>query len=87
MIYQYQHLWLGQQRGVLTPQVKQDRITLCWFSQAVRWAVLGGDNAQLEPCSSCYRGSPVQAGGDDDGRHGGLLQHCLKLKKYKLYQI
>jgi len=54
----YQHLWLGQQRGVWTPQVKQGRIALCWFSQAFRWAVLGGDNTQLESCSSCCRGSP-----------------------------
>ena len=29
----------------------------------------------------------VKAGGDGDGCHGGLLQHCLKIKKYKLYQI
>ena len=44
--------------GVWTPQVKQGRIALCWFSQTVRWAVLGSDNAQHESCSSCCRGSP-----------------------------
>ena len=66
-------------------KARQDRTVLVFSgtSLSCSWLVITHNLSLVLAATVVVQ---VQADGDDDGCHGGLLQHCLKIKKYKLYQ-